>query len=70
MDETKEILNAIEEEIEFLKKYQWNLKKTAISNDNKLSYYKNKSYKILDEVDRVTLEINNLERQKLNFLIN
>lgn len=70
MNEMKQIAFAIQEEIDFLEKYRWNLKKTVISSDNKLSHIKKQSYKILDEVERVTIEINNLEKQKSNFLIN
>lgn len=69
MAELQRIVGLIQDEIDFLEKYRWNLKKTAISNNNKLTYEKKKSYKILDEVDRVTLEISNLEKQKAELLI-
>jgi archaellum component FlaC len=70
MDEMKQIAIAIQEEIDYLEKYRWNLKKTIISSDNRLNHMKRQSYKILDEVERVSIEINHLEKQKSNFLIN
>jgi hypothetical protein len=73
MNERKIIAKLIQEEIDFLEKYRWNLKKTVFSiltNDKtKYNFHKKKCYKILDEVDRVTLEMNNLEKQKANILI-
>jgi archaellum component FlaC len=70
MDEKMKILIEIQEEIDYLEKYRWNLKKTIISSDNRLNHMKRQSYKILDEVERVSIEINHLEKQKSNFLIN
>ena len=74
MNEREAIADLIQNEINFLEKYRWNLKKTVFSiltiEKTKYSFHKKKCYKILDEVDRVTLEIDNLEKQKANILIN
>jgi hypothetical protein len=73
MTELEDLATLIQDEIYFLEKYRWNLKKTVFSiltiEKTKYSFHKKKCYKILDEVDRVTLEIDNLEKQKANILI-
>ena len=73
MTELQQIACSVQDEIDFLEKYRWNLKKTVVAtltNDKtNYSFHVKKCYKILDEVDRVTLEIDNLEKQKANILI-
>ena len=73
MTELQHLATLIQDEIYLLEKYRWNLKKTLVAtltNDKtNNSYYVKKCYKILDEVDRVTLEMDNLEKQKVNILI-
>lgn len=70
MNEMKQITFEIQEEINLLEKYRWNLKKTLLSQDNRINHIRKQAYKILDEIDRVTIEINYLEKHKSNFLIN
>jgi hypothetical protein len=73
MTELQHLATLIQDEIYLLEKYRWNLKKTLVAtltNDKtNNSYYVKKCYKILDEIDRVTLEMDNLEKQKANILI-
>jgi thiamine biosynthesis lipoprotein ApbE len=58
------VLSLIEGEIDSLEKYKWNLKRFAFYEVRKNANFSKKFYKILDEVDRLTIEINNLEQQK------
>lgn len=72
MDENQYILVLISEEILLLEKYKYNLKKTALQLVlKKEKGLTKKFYLIMDEVERVVLEIQNLETQKtgvLNFM--
>ncbi len=58
------VLSLIEGEIDSLEKYKWNLKRFAFYEVRKNANFSKKFYKILDEVDRLTIEIHNLEQQK------
>jgi len=57
-------VSLIEEEIDSLERYKWNLKRFAFLEVRKNANFSKKFYKILDEVDRLTIEIHNLEQQK------
>lgn len=57
-------LSLIDGEIDLLQKYKWNLKRFALYELRKNANFSKKFYKILDEVDRLTIEIYNLEQQK------
>jgi hypothetical protein len=57
-------LSLIDGEIDLLQKYKWNLKRFAFYELRKNANFSKKFYKILDEVDRLTIEIHNLEQQK------
>ena len=58
------VLSLIEGEIDLLEKYKWNLKRFAFYELRKNANFSKKFYKILDEIDRLTIEIHNLEQQK------
>lgn len=68
-DENEEILSLILDEIIMLEKYKYNLKKTAliivIKKDKNFS---KQYYNILDEIERISIEVYNLETQKSNLL--
>lgn len=64
MTEYEYVLSLIQEEIDSLEKYKWNLKKFAFYELRKNANFSKKFYKILDEVERLAIEINNLEQQK------
>jgi hypothetical protein len=65
MDENEYIVSLICAEILLLEKYKYNLKKTAFAIViSKEKGYSKKYYKILDEIDRVSIEVYNLEKQK------
>jgi hypothetical protein len=68
MSELEYIISLISAEIVLLEKYKYNLKKTAfkIVCDKEKNYSK-QYYKIIDEVERVVLEIHNLEYQKMEY---
>jgi hypothetical protein len=68
MTELEYILSLIQDEIDLLDRYKWNLKRFAFYELRKNANFSRKFYKILDEVDRLTLEIANLEEQKSNVL--
>jgi len=64
MTEYEYVLSLIQEEIDSLEKYKWNLKRFAFYELRKNANFSKKFYKILDEVERLAIEINNLEKQR------
>lgn len=64
MTEYEYVLSLIQEEIDSLEKYKWNLKRFAFYEVKKNANFSKKFYKILDEVERLAIEINNLEQQR------
>jgi hypothetical protein len=65
MNENEYIVSLISEEILLLEKYKYNLKKTAFAIViQKEKGYSKKYYKIMDEIERVSIEVYNLEKQK------
>ncbi|MEI7510502.1 MAG: hypothetical protein WCJ62_13685, partial [Flavobacterium sp.] len=61
-------LTSIDLEIYELKTYRKNLKKFGLFEIRKNSIFAKKFYKILDEVDRMTIEIHELENKKSEIL--
>lgn len=68
MTEYEYVLSLIQEEIYSLEKYKWNLKRFAFYELRKNANFSKKFYKILDEVERLAIEIHNLEQQKSELL--
>jgi hypothetical protein len=69
MNENEYILSLISAEILLLEKYKFNLKKIVLSDIiEKTKGFSKKYYKILDEVERVAIEVKNLEDQKSDML--
>jgi hypothetical protein len=65
MNKNEYIVSEISTEILSLEKYKYNLKKTAFNIViNKEKGFSKQYYKILDEIERVAIEIHTLENQK------
>lgn len=54
----------IQQEIDFLQNYKQNLKRFAFYEMKRVANFSKKYYKILDEVERVAIEVHKLEIQK------
>ena len=68
MTEQEYVLSLIQEEIDSLEKYKWNLKRFSFYEIRKNANFSKKFYKIYDEVERVAIEVNNLEKQRSELL--
>ena len=68
MTEQEYVLSLIQEEIDSLEKYKWNLKRFSFYELKKNANFSKKFYKIYDEVERLAIEIHNLENQKSEML--
>ena len=68
MTEQEYVLSLIQEEIDSLEKYKWNLKRFCFYESKRVINFSKKFYKIFDEVERLAIEIHNLELQKSDLL--
>lgn len=68
MTEQEYVLSLIQEEIDSLEKYKWNLKRFSFYEVKKRPNFSKNFYKIYDEVERLAIEIHNLEKQKSDLL--
>ena len=68
MTEQEYVLSLIQEEIDSLEKYKWNLKRFSFYEIRKNANFSKKFYKIYDEVERVAIEVHNLEKQRSELL--
>lgn len=62
------LISSIDLELYDLKNYRTNLKRFALFEIRKNNMFANKYYRILEEVERVSVEINELETRKLEIL--
>jgi len=62
------IISSIDLELYDLKNYRTNLKRFALFEIRKNNMFANKYYRILEEVERVSVEINTLETNKSEIL--
>jgi hypothetical protein len=62
------LISSIDLELYDLKNYRTNLKRFALFEIRKNNMFANKYYRILEEVERVSIEINALETKKLEIL--
>jgi hypothetical protein len=62
------LISSIDLELYDLKNYRTNLKRFALFEIRKNNMFANKYYRILEEVERVSIEINALETRKLEIL--
>jgi len=62
------LIASIDLELYDLKNYLTNLKRFALFEIRKNNMFANKYYRILEEVERVSIEINALETKKLEIL--
>jgi len=62
------LISSIDLELYDLKNYRTNLKHFALFEIRKNNMFANKYYRILEEVERVSIEIHTLETRKLEIL--